>query len=305
MTDPSLTKPQPAEAAYDRGAESRTLLHGVWHRLHGLIRPPTDAESLREAVEEILEEPPAESGISPAERMLLANIMALREREVSDCMIPRADIIAADADSSLRDLIDLMAGHAHSRIPVYRGTLDDVLGMVHIKDILPCLAYNQKRTIAELLRPVIFVAPSMPAAKLMLQMRQTRQHMAMVIDEFGGIDGLVTIEDLVEQIVGEIEDEHDTPDPPPIITRADGTLLVDARLTIEAFETATGSRLPPLDGEDIDTLGGYVGNLAGRVPHIGETIAGTSFTFEVLEMDQGRIRRLRLRPIKPAGYLTL
>ena len=304
MTNTALTKPlsdsrpDAATSAAAEGSDCRTRLHSLWHWFHGLVRPPTDAEALREVVEEIIEEPLSESGISPAERMLLANVMLLRERKISDCMIPRADIIAADADASVRDLVDLMAAHAHSRIPIYRGTLDDVLGMVHMKDIMPCLAYDQKRSIADLLRPVIFVAPSMAAAKLLVQMRQTRQHMAMVIDEFGGVDGMVTIEDLVEQVVGEIEDEHDTPAPPPLITRADGTLLVDARLGIDAFESETGVRLPPLDGEDIDTLGGYVSNLAGRVPHIGETVVGDHFTFEVMEMDQGRIRRLRLRPVR-------
>ncbi len=136
----------------------------------------------------------------------------------------------------------------------------------------------------------------MAAAKLLLQMRQTRQHMAMVVDEFGGVDGLVTMEDLVEEVVGDIEDEHDAPPAPTLITRADGTLLVDARLSIEDFGNKTGFNLPPLEGEDIDTLGGYVANLAGHVPRIGEKVAGSGFNFEVLEMDQGRIRRLRIRP---------
>ncbi len=206
----------------------------------------------------------------------------------------------------MKELVDLMAAHAHSRIPIYRGTLDDVIGMVHMKDILPCIAYSQDRTIADLLRPVLFVVPSMPAGKLLLQMRQTRQHMAMVVDEFGGVDGLVTIEDLVEEIVGEIEDEHDAPPAPTLIARADGTLLVDARLSIADFGSKTGFNLPQLDGEDIDTLGGYVANLAGHVPRIGEKVAGSGFHFEVLEMDQGRIRRLRIRPVqKPATITTI
>jgi CBS domain containing-hemolysin-like protein len=142
----------------------------------------------------------------------------------------------------------------------------------------------------------MYVAPSMPASKLLLQMRHTRQHMAMVIDEFGGIDGVVSIEDLVEEIVGEIDDEHDAPGAPPIITRADGTLLIDARLTIEAFEYQTGIHLPPLDGQDVDTVGGYVAHLAGRVPHVGENFPSESgLSFEVLEMDQSRVNRIRIR----------
>lgn len=295
MNDPVLTNDLTSSTL--SAEETRGWWRDLWWRLHSLIAPPPDAEALREVVEEIIEEPLSESGISLAERMLLANVMMLRERKIGDCMIPRADIVAADVDSELRELVDLMAAHAHSRIPVYRGTLDDVLGMVHIKDILPCLAYEQKRSISDLLRPVLFVAPSMPAAKLLLQMRQTRQHMAMVIDEFGGVDGIITIEDLVEEVVGEIEDEHDTPAPPPLIRRADGTMLVDARLALHDFELQAGLQLPSLGEDDIDTLGGYVAHLAGRMPNIGESVLGSSFAFEVMEMDQGRIRRLRLRPL--------
>jgi CBS domain containing-hemolysin-like protein len=298
MNDPALTTPPPVPA---KDEEPRTWWHVACRKIKSLWHPALSAEDLREVVEEIIDEPLSASGISSAERMLLGNIMALRGRRIGDCMIQRADIVAADIDSGLRDLIDTMAAHAHSRIPIYRETLDDVIGMVHIKDILPCLAYHQERSIADLIRPVMFVAPSMAASRLLLQMRQTRQHMAMVVDEFGGIDGMVTIEDLVELIVGQIEDEHDTPSPPSIITRSDGTLLIDARLPIGEFEQRTAIRLPLLEGEDIDTLGGYVANLAGRIPHIGEKIIGDGLSFEILEMDQGRIRHLRVRPIRQAA----
>jgi len=265
------------------------------------ISPPADAEVLREVVEELIEEPLSESGISPAERLLLGNIIKLREQKVGDCMVPRAEIVSIDADGSIKELTDLMSANGFSRIPVYRGTLDDVIGMVHVKDIVPCLTQPRAVTLPDLLRPVLYVAPSMPASRLLLQMRQTRQHMAVVVDEFGGIDGLVTIEDLVELIVGDIDDEHDAPGAPPIIARADGTMLTDARLTIEAFEHQTGIHLPPLDGEDVDTLGGYVAHLAGRVPHVGENIPNESgLSFEVLEMDQSRVKRLRIRvPRRP------
>jgi CBS domain containing-hemolysin-like protein len=269
------------------------------------ISPPADAQVLREVVAELIEEPLSESGITPAERMLLANIIKLRECRVNHCMVPRADISAVDVNSPVKDLVELMAAHGFSRVPIYRGTLDDVIGMVHVKDIVPSLAQGRPCVIPDLLRPVLYVAPSMPASKLLLQMRQTRQHMAVVIDEFGGIDGLVTIEDLVEEIVGEIEDEHDAPAPPPIITRADGTLLTDAGLSIEDFEQQAHVHLPPLDGEDIDTLGGYVSHLAGRVPHVGESFAGeTGLTFEVLAMDQSRVKRLRIRmPRRTTGAI--
>ncbi|HUY68076.1 MAG TPA: hemolysin family protein [Alphaproteobacteria bacterium] len=277
----------------------RSLWQRLANRVHRLFHPRPDAEALREAVEELIEEPSSESGLSPAERLLLANVMNLRERKAGDCMVPRADIIASSLDTPLKELIDLMAAHAHSRIPVYRETLDDVIGMVHMKDIIPCIAHGQNRTIADLLRPVMFVAPSTPAARLLLQMRQTRQHMALVVDEFGGIDGLVTIEDLVEEVVGEIEDEHDAPTAASIIARADGTLLVDARLPIEEFEERTGVDLDPAGPEDVDTLGGYVGNLAGRMPHIGESFKNVGgISFEVIEMDQSRIKRLRIKGLR-------
>ena len=304
MNDPALTaRSTSAEPSLQsaEGEEPRKWWQSLWYQLRHFIHPPPDADVLREVVEELIDEPLSESGISPAERMLLVNIMELRERTVDDCMIPRADIIAADVTGTMEEVVDLMATHAHSRIPVYRGTLDDVIGMVHMKDIMPCVAYNRKRAIADLLRPVSFVAPSMPASKLLLQMRTTRQHMAMIVDEFGGIDGMVTIEDLVEQIVGKIEDEHDAPAGPPIITRTDGTLLVDARLPIDDFEQQTKIILPSLaEGEDIDTLGGYVAHMAGRVPAIGESFNHQDgMSFEVLEMDQSRIKRLRIRKDRP------
>jgi len=286
----------PPSASASPSEEPRSIWLALWHKMIHALSPPADAEVLREVVEELIEEPLSESGISPAERILLANIIKLRERRVGDCMVPRADIVALDVASSVKELVEEMSAHGFSRIPIYRGTLDDVIGMAHVKDIIPWLAQQRSCAIADILRPVLYVAPSMPASKLLLQMRQTRQHMAVVIDEFGGIDGLVTIEDLVEQIVGQIEDEHDAPGAPPIIARADGTLLTDARLTIEAFEYQTGMHLPPLDGEDVDTLGGYVTHLAGRVPHVGESFPNESgLSFEVLEMEQSRVKRLRVR----------
>ena len=300
MNESHATTPDLAQVSVSTSVEEpRSILRDLWHRLIHIISPPADAEALREVVEELIEEPLSESGINPAERLLLANIMKLRERRVSDCMVTRADIVSLDVNGSMKELVEEMSAHGYSRIPIYRGTLDDVIGMVHVKDVVPFLAQQRACVIPDILRPVLYVAPSMPASKLLLQMRQTRQHMAVVIDEFGGVDGLVTIEDLVEEIVGEIEDEHDAPAPPPVITRADGTLLTDARLTIADFEYQTGIRLPPLDGDDVDTLGGYVAHLAGRVPHVGENFTTSSnLNLEVLEMSQSRVGRLRIRPAR-------
>lgn len=258
--------------------------------------------SLGEAIEEILEILPRENGISVSEKMLLTNILKLRKKTVVDCMVPRADIIAIDVESGLQRLLECMAEHAHSRIPVYRETLDETIGLVHMKDVLAHMAHGKEPEIKEILRPVLFVAPSMPASRLLLQMRQSRKHMAMVVDEFGGIDGLVTIEDLVEEIVGEIEDEHDEPSAPEIISRPDGTLLVDGRLSMDSLEKLTGELLSEEERENIDTVGGYVFHLAGHIPQIGETVRNNkNLIFEVLETNQGRVKRVRVKGIISKG----
>jgi len=279
--------------------ELRCWWRELWWQVRSRWKGTAEEVALREAVEELIEESAAPGAVPTAERMLLDNILKLRERTVGDCMVPRADIVAVDVGSELNALIALMAEHAHSRIPVYRDTLDEAIGMVHMKDVLARLAFQKPCTIRDLLRPVLFVAPSMPASKLLLQMRQSRQHMALVVDEFGGIDGLVTIEDLVEEVVGEIEDEHDDPATAPIIARPDGTLLIDGRLSIEIFENRIGPLLTATERETLNTVSGYVFHLAGHVPLIGETVAGPGgITFEVLETDQSRIKRMRIRGLK-------
>ena len=189
-----------------------------------------------------------------------------------------------------------MSEQAHSRIPVYRGTLDDIEGMVHIKDVLACLNLVQPLQLKDIVRRVLFVAPSMPILELLLQMRVTRVHMALVVDEFGGIDGLVTIEDLVEEIVGEIEDEHDEDGTPLIAERSDGSFDADSRVPLDEFEERVGQILTEEErSEDIDTLGGLVFFLAGRVPVRGEVIRHDSgIEFEILDADPRRIRRMRI-----------
>ena len=218
-------------------------------------------------------------------------------------MVPRVDIVAVDIDISLSELVRIMSEEAHSRIPVYRGTLDDIAGMVHIKDVLACWTREQKVTLNEIVRSVLFVAPSMPILELLLQMRVSRVHLALVVDEFGGIDGMVTIEDLVEEIVGEIEDEHDDDDTPRIMQHGDGTLVADARVPIKDFEDRVGEILTEQEREeDIDTLGGLVFFLAGRVPVRGEVVRhGSGVEFEVLDADPRRIRRLRVCQLPSAN----
>jgi len=248
-------------------------------------------------IEELIEQ--EETGQLPAsndELMLVRNILNLHGLTVYDIMVPRADIVAVDIDISLADLVGIMSEEAHSRIPVYRGTLDDIAGMVHIKDVLAYWNREQKVSLSEIVRPVLFVAPSMPILELLLQMRVRRVHLALVVDEFGGVDGMVTIEDLVEEIVGEIEDEHDDDPTPRMTHRTDGTYEADARVPIKEFEDRLGEFLSEQERqEDIDTLGGLVFFLAGRVPVRGEVIRHDSgFEFEVLDADPRRIRRLRI-----------
>ena len=218
----------------------------------------------------------------------------------ADVMIPRADIVGVEISSSLNDIITLMTTEAHSRVPVYRDTLDDVVGMVHIKDVLGATTGKTEFAMPKLLRKVLFVAPSMQVLDLLLQMRETRIHMAFVVDEYGGIDGLVTIEDLVEEIVGEIEDEHDVDPSPHLESEADGCLIADARASVTEFEETVGPVLTVEEREeDIDTLGGLVAHLTGRVPTRGELVVhkASGIEFEVLDADPRRVKRLRVRVV--------
>jgi CBS domain containing-hemolysin-like protein len=241
--------------------------------------------------------------ITPQERVLIGNVLKGHGRNAADIMVPRVDIVALDVDQPFPEVIKCMVEHGHSRVPVYRETLDDVIGFVHVKDVLGPVADRRPVKLSRLLRKVLFVAPSVPILDLLVQMRQARTHIAMVIDEFGGIDGLVTIEDVIEEIVGEIEDEHDVDAPPVLIERPDGSVIADARIPIEALEEQHGMRLrPPGEQEAVDTLGGLVFTLAGRVPKRGEVIAHPDgIEFEVLDADPRRVKRLRVRGLPAAN----
>ncbi len=264
-----------------------------------LIRRPRNGESLRETIDEMIEEPFADGPhpLSAHERVLIGNILKVHDRTAADVMVPRADIVALDVETPFVEVIKCMVEQGHSRVPVYRETLDDVIGFVHVKDMLGPAAERRQTKLSLMLRKVLFAAPSLLILDLLVQMRQARTHIAMVVDEFGGIDGLVTIEDLIEEIVGEIEDEHDVADGPSLTERADGTLIADARTPIEVLEEHQGTRLRPTgEQEEVDTLGGLVSSLAGRVPKRGEVIAHPSgIEFEVLDADPRRVKRLRVR----------
>jgi CBS domain containing-hemolysin-like protein len=264
-----------------------------------------------------------ESGFSPEERTMLQNVLALRGRRIDDVMVPRADIIAVQQDIALGDLIKVFEGAGHSRLVVYNDTLDDPAGMVHIRDVIGYMvrhatvseAQSAKRKRAlpagldlkavdlaaslsatKIIRQLLFVPPSMPALDLLAKMQATRIHLALVIDEYGGTDGIVSIEDIVEQIVGDIDDEHDDEDTPAVVRQPDGSFLADARAHLEDVVAIVG---PEFDvggiADEVDTLAGYIMTRVGRLPTRGEVVPGPeSFEIEVLDADPRRLKRLRI-----------
>ncbi|MCK6454554.1 MAG: hemolysin family protein [Alphaproteobacteria bacterium] len=304
-----VSSPRPAEPAENRvepradarGGEGR--LARAWRELLRGLRRPGAGDHLRDTIDQIMEaqDRPATT-VDPHERVLLANVLKFRTLTAEDVCVPRADIVAVEAGVTQDELIGTFVAQQHSRLPVYRETLDDVIGMVHVKDVMAGMVAGRSFELRAILRKMLFVAPSMRVLDLLMEMRRTRLHMALVVDEFGGVDGLVTIEDLVEEIVGEIEDEHDVEEGPKLVPADDGTLLADARATIEEFESRVGPVLNDEEREEIDTLGGLVFALAGRVPGRGELVFHPSgLEFEVLEADPRRVKRVRVRNLpKPA-----
>jgi CBS domain containing-hemolysin-like protein len=279
---------------------------GLFWKLQAMLRRK-EAESVRDRVGELLggsedkreadgAEPDA-SDLDTHERALLSNVLRLRGTTAYDVMVPRADIMAMPEDYTLDQAIALIQRDGHSRYPVYRESLDDIAGMVHIKDVFAAVGRPGPFSLKSIERKPLFVVPSIPVLDLLLQMRQSRTHMALVVDEYGGIDGLVTIENLVETIVGDISDEHDEDTTPHMTERPDGTIELDARTPVETFEARLGQVLTEEErAADIDTVGGLVFTLAGRVPAKGELVSHPSgLEFRILDADPRRIRRLRVR----------
>lgn len=252
---------------------------------------------------------PAAQGLNGADAASFAlRVEAFDQMRVNDVMVPRADIIGVEIGTPLDELARLFADAAHSRLPIYRETLDDPVGMAHIKDVIGHLApgedghrpagWAESRILPTIRRPLLFAPPSMRATDLLLRMQTRRMHLALVVDEYGGTDGLVTLEDLLEPIVGDIEDEHDEADAPAIKAKGPGLWDVEARTPIEEFEAAADCVLSDDEtDDDIETLGGLVFTLAGRIPERGEVIphAGAGVEFEVLDADPRKIKRLRVR----------
>lgn len=277
------------------------LLRRLFHFAHG-----DNASTLRESLEEVFEESDRQSvTLSVTERTMLANILKFGDLKVQDVMIPRADIVAVEENTPVHELLKKFHDAQHSRLPLYRKTLDDPIGMVNLKTVLEYLEFNEDGTIrftvddlVSIKRDILFVPPSMPVVDLMLKMQTLHIHLALVIDEYGGTDGLVSIEDIIEEIVGDIADENEE-ESPNITALPGGGFLASARIGLDDFEEETGIDLHTEDTEDeVETLGGLTVAILGRVPQRGEIVAHPmGYEFEILEADPRRVKRVRIRPV--------
>lgn len=309
--------------------EARAARPGLIERLRhvfGLQSP-----SIREELEEALADEPRDANdLSAQERAILRNVLSLHEHRVQDIMIPRADILAIGITATLAEVLSMFRTAGHSRLPVHGETLDDPRGMVHIRDLVDYIAsraeggQQQNASISApaeaerpltrflssetvdlstsllstgIVRPVLFIPPSMPALDLLVRMQAMRTHMALVIDEYGGTDGLVSIEDVVEMVVGDIEDEHDDVEPISVVSAGAETYVVDARADLTDVLKETGWDIPEDEQPEVDTIGGLVASIAGRVPSRGEIVIDrvTRLEFEVLEADPRRVKSVRMR----------
>lgn len=294
-------------------AESRSSLLNVLKKFFG---PENGDRSLREQLEEAIDEHEGENGeadaasddgdLSPVERQMLRNLLHFSEHDADDVAVPRGEIIAISAEASWDELVATFSDNGHSRLPVYRDTLDQVVGMVHIKDVFPFLAQQTEPPDdwTSLMREPIFVPQARGALDVLADMRARRMHLAIVVDEFSGTDGLITIEDLVEEIVGEIEDEHDEEPEALIQSLGDGIWVCDARAELEDVAEIIDPRLAEVE-EAVDTLGGLTFVLAEGVPSAGTIVPHPSgWNLEVTEADETHVKRLRLHAPEDAENAT-
>jgi CBS domain containing-hemolysin-like protein len=293
------------------------------------------AGSVRDDLKVVLDATtPEDVGFSVIERTMLRNILSLHERRIADVMVHRADIVAVKRDILLGELMSLFESAAHSRLVVYNETLDDPEGMVHIRDLLAFMTAKARvgdatkarrkkpfpagldlRAVdlalplseANITRKLLYVPPSMRAIDLLAQMQASRVHLALVVDEYGGTDGLVSIEDIVEQVVGEIDDEHDSDEPPAIVRQSDNSFIADARASLDDVRSVIGEEFVTGEaGEEVETLGGYLVSYVGRLPVRGELISGPgNFEVEVLDADPRRVKRLRIAQRKERPALRI
>ena len=283
-----------------------TFLEGLLRRLRELTIGDVPPGELRSNLDAIIDESERDQGsvaLSGEERVLVRNALGFGTLRVDDVMVPRGDISGIEAASPLAEVVRVLGQGGHSRLVVYRTTLDDVLGVVHIKDLLPFWGDGAAFALEKIIRPVLVVPPSMRVVELLAEMRSTRNHVALVVDEFGGIDGLVTMGDLVSEMMGEMRDEHDRDEPVELVAHPDGTFEAAGRTDLEELEERLGV---PMLGEDerdeADTLGGLILALADRVPARGEIVRHPSgYLFEVLDADPRRIKRVRITPPAPGS----
>jgi CBS domain containing-hemolysin-like protein len=318
-------------------------LRGLARRSNGLAREDRESwlnrmlraafgwspTSIRSDLKVLLDGAAAETGFSPDESRMLKNILGLHERRLDDLMVPRADIVAVQQDIPLGELVKVFENASHSRLVVYNDTLDEPVGMVHIRDLIAFMTAratvdpeaNAARaeplpaglnfaaldlamplSATKIIRTILFVPPSMPAIDLLAKMQATRIHLALVIDEYGGTDGLASIEDIVEEIVGDIEDEHDEATERAVIRQPDGSYVSAGRASLDEVVAVIGAEFDVGDAaEEVDTVGGYIVTLIGRVPVRGELVPGPgAFEIEILDADPRRVKRVRIYPRKPA-----
>jgi len=256
---------------------------------------------LKEAIAEVINENHEDESAEKTalhQKLLISNILKLKDMRAFDVMVPRADIVGIEVSTPTEQVLQLLSARQYSRLPVFRDSLDDVIGTIHIKEILSKTTSGEPFNISEMVREVPVISPAMPVLDLLLMMRQQRRHMALVVDEYGGIDGLVTINDIVENIVGEIDDEYQTGEDGELMEKPDGTIVADGRVDIDTFEEKFGEVLSDEERDSVDTLAGLVVTMAGRVPARGEVLAHSSgIEFEVLDADPRRIHRLRIRRV--------
>ncbi len=284
------------DASSSAQGNGRSFWSGLRTLLFGHEGEPTLRDEIEEAIDSHEGEIPAVGDLTHVERQMLRNLLHFGERTAGDIGVPRGEIIAVPNTTSFEKLVAAFAEAGHSRLPVYDGSLDSCIGMVHIKDVftLQVSGATPPQDISSLIRNPLFVPESMGVLDLLARMRADRVHLAIVVDEFGGTEGLVTIEDVVEEIVGEIEDEHDEEAPGMLIPIEDGVWEADARAELEDVAETLDARLGMVE-EDVDTLGGLAVILAGHVPQLGEVVEHPSgWKLEVTDSDSRRVNRLRL-----------
>jgi CBS domain containing-hemolysin-like protein len=321
-SEPAVTRNLPVPVPVQPSAAARGNGEGWFARVLRVIfglKPST----IRADLKDVLATPEGETGFSPTERRMLSNILGLRERRISDVMVPRADIIAVQRDIGIGELMKVFESAGHSRLVVYDDTLDDAVGMVHIRDLVAFMTVraaasakaNTRRkkpfpagldlkaidlsmplSGAQIIREILYAPPSMPVLDLLAKMQTTRIHLALVVDEYGGSDGVVSIEDIVEQIVGEIADEHDEETTPGVVRQADGSFVADARAGLDDVTAIVGGEFDVGEvAQEVDTLAGYVATRIGRVPVRGELVPGPGpFELEILDADPRRVKKLRI-----------